>query len=130
MASNSSSSSDFTFEGSSTSSSSSVESKSVQNKPSSTPRTIVPGSSIPLISRENSQDIYSIRAGNHEKIFGIPLKEPVLELPSSGPDSSTWAAQNNTVQYDSTATTSMAGYGHTYQTHATGQPPNQADHNC
>ncbi|CAF0894974.1 unnamed protein product [Adineta ricciae] len=41
------------------------------------PRTIVPGSSIPLSSRENPQDIYSIRAGNHEKILGIPLKEPV-----------------------------------------------------
>ncbi|CAF1605755.1 unnamed protein product, partial [Adineta ricciae] len=40
------------------------------------PRTIVPGSSIPLSSRENPQDIYSIRAGNHEKILGIPLKEP------------------------------------------------------
>ncbi|CAF1330369.1 unnamed protein product [Adineta ricciae] len=49
------------------------------------PRTIVPGSSIPLISRENPEDIYSIRAGNHEKILGIPLKEPRRQCTASHP---------------------------------------------
>ncbi|CAF1279590.1 unnamed protein product, partial [Adineta ricciae] len=38
---------------------------------------IVPGSSIPLISGENPQDIHSFRAGNHEKVLGILPKEPV-----------------------------------------------------
>ncbi|CAF1395065.1 unnamed protein product [Adineta ricciae] len=47
------------------------------NLDSALPRTIVPGSSIPLISGENPQDIYSFRAGNHEKRLEILLKEPV-----------------------------------------------------
>ena len=42
------------------------------------PRTMVPGSSIPLISCENLQDIDVFRVGYHRKVSRIPLREPVI----------------------------------------------------
>ncbi|UJR36235.1 hypothetical protein I4U23_028967 [Adineta vaga] len=42
------------------------------------PRTMVPESSIPLISGENLQDTYVFRVGYRGKVPGILLKEPVI----------------------------------------------------